>query len=398
MKETPTPKLQKYHPQASSIVRSSRSLGKILQSLPLMLVLGFFTLFGSLGITTMIREDSFPFWNLGSFIQGNWRAELESTFESSLPLSKTWRSNWYWLQYGFLGQGLPGLVIGTEGWLFTSEEWDPVPIQNQLMIQNLIDARDQLNKKGIELLIVPVPAKHVIYQDFVRSPLDRDFEHRYSHFLQLLQDLGIPGVDLEQYFLAHRNSVSTGANDLESLFLRTDTHWTPQGSRLAAEGIARVVGSLDLVETNQSWVFESHQRDLILYQGDLLGFLPEKGSDTPGAFSLPGLMNRFRPLPIPDQIPQYETSMISGPTLGLFDTPEIPVALVGTSYSAGEAWNFPGFLQEALGLDLISFAQEARGPWEPMVQALENPSLEELGVQLVIWEIPIRFIPVGLED
>ena len=383
---------------------------RYLQSIPLVGFLVFFTLIGGLGLVTLITQDALPFWSMQRFIQGDWRGDLESEFESALPVQDHWRSNWFWLQYGVFGQGLPGVVIGSDGWLFTDEEWDPLPTQPEFMVQTLERARDHLRGLGMELLVVPVPAKNLIYQEFSGQSLDVDFELRYSQFLQLLENLEIPSVNLEQVFLDERQvhlSSGYGSGDgseaLPHLFLRTDTHWTPYGARLAAQQVARIVASLDLVQSTQSWIFQSQVVEQQPYPGDLFGFLPggnhgsvNSNSDLPRTISLfQTLMERLRPLPKPDLIPTYETTIGSGPMLGLFDTPEIPVALVGTSYSAGEAWNFPGFLQEVLGLDLVSFAQEGLGPWQPMIQALENPSLTELGIKLVIWEIPIRFVPVG---
>jgi alginate O-acetyltransferase complex protein AlgJ len=379
---------------------------RYLQYIPLVGFLVFFTLIGGLGLVTLITQDALPFWNMQRFIQGEWRGDLESEFEAALPVRDDWRSNWFWLQYGVFGQGLPGVVIGSDGWLFTDEEWEPLPTQPEFMVQTLKRARDHLRSLGMELLVVPLPAKNRIYQEFSGSSLDGDFAHRYSKFLQLLEDLEIPSVNLEQVFLETRQSNPSQGNQIQTssqLFLRTDTHWTPLGAQVAAQQVARVVDSHGLVQSNQSWVFQSQVVEQQSYLGDLFGFLPsgnhrsvESNSDLPRTISLfQNLMKKLRPLPEADLIPTYETTMVSGPVIGLFDTPEIPVVLVGTSYSAGEAWNFPGFLQEAMGLDLVSFAQEGLGPWQPMIQALENPSLTELGVQLVIWEIPIRFVPVN---
>ena len=70
------------------------------------------------------------------------------------------------------------------------------------------------------------------------------------------------------------------------------------------------------------------------------------------------------------------------------------MALVGTSYSAGEAWDFAGALREALGADVLQAAQEGEGPFEPMSDYLEDDAFLQTPPRLVVWEIPERYLPV----
>ncbi|MBA7714020.1 putative alginate O-acetylase AlgJ [subsurface metagenome] len=81
-------------------------------------------------------------------------------------------------------------------------------------------------------------------------------------------------------------------------------------------------------------------------------------------------------------------------TLGLFDKLQIPVALVGTSYSAGEAWNFDGALKAALEADVLNVAKEGQGPFVPMKKYLESPALDDPRPDVIIWEIPERHLGI----
>ena len=82
----------------------------------------------------------------------------------------------------------------------------------------------------------------------------------------------------------------------------------------------------------------------------------------------------------------------------LFDDEVIPVALVGTSYSALKDWQFEDMLKYALQGDVVNMADEGKGPLEPMHDFLNETDFKNTDVKLVVWEIPERFIPVDYSD
>ena len=74
------------------------------------------------------------------------------------------------------------------------------------------------------------------------------------------------------------------------------------------------------------------------------------------------------------------------------------VALVGTSYSADPQWNFEGALKQHLNTELSNFAQSAQGPLAPMNTFLEQQLNNLPELQVVIWEIPERYLLVGYPE
>jgi alginate O-acetyltransferase complex protein AlgJ len=72
------------------------------------------------------------------------------------------------------------------------------------------------------------------------------------------------------------------------------------------------------------------------------------------------------------------------------------IVLIGTSYSANTRWNFPGYLKEALGEDIASYAREGAGPFRPMLAYLASEDFRREPPRLVIWEIPERALVVGV--
>jgi len=150
------------------------------------------------------------------------------------------------------------VVEGSEGWLFFGPElrhlgvgkfwgdeaagvsqarrpeWaDPLPA--------VLDFHDQLLDAGIELLIVPVPPKSIIYPDMLpsdvelgtRSPPRLDIHHQA--FYELLRGNGVEVLDLTSLFLANRGHANG------PMYCRQDTHWSGTATVLAAEQIAAEV-------------------------------------------------------------------------------------------------------------------------------------------------------------
>ena len=80
---------------------------------------------------------------------------------------------------------------------------------------------------------------------------------------------------------------------------------------------------------------------------------------------------------------------------GLLGDVELPVALVGTSYSANPAWNFAGALRQHLQRDLSNHAEDGQGPIVPMLKYLQSEEFKNSPPQLVIWEFPERYLPMA---
>ena len=98
----------------------------------------------------------------------------------------------------------------------------------------------------------------------------------------------------------------------------------------------------------------------------------------------------------PDRLKQFKTEKqeTTDSVLDLFGDASIPVTLIGTSYSANPLWNFHGFLQEALNVDILNAASEGEGPFITMKKYLLDKALETSPPKIIIWEIPERYIPV----
>ena len=157
-------------------------------------------------------------------------------------------------------ESAPTVIPGKDGWLFLPGElrhlsvgpfWgeaaskvskatnpaaaDPLPA--------ILDFKAQLDKAGVALIMVPVPAKSAIYPEkivdgAINSPTQR-LDAADAEFNTILKKNGIDVVDLAPLFLKARSE-----HPEELLYSKEDTHWSGYGIRIAADEIAKKLSVL----------------------------------------------------------------------------------------------------------------------------------------------------------
>lgn len=126
--------------------------------------------------------------------------------------------------------------------------------------------------------------------------------------------------------------------------------------------------------------FVEHKAVAVTHRGDLLRFV-----------RLGKLVEWAEPQP--DTLVPLQARLVNnGGGSDLFDDNEIPVVLVGTSYSANPLWSFESALKLEIGADVMNVADEGLGPIEPMAGYLQSDTFVGSQPKLVIWEIPERFM------
>lgn len=163
------------------------------------------------------------------------------------------------------------VVSGKEGWLFFAPElrsmsvgqfWgdaaqrvsrasnpefaDPLPA--------ILDFKSQLDKAGISLIFVPIPAKATIYPEMLSEHEDAtartdEYHLKYLKFYDILRKHGVDVLDLTPLFLKNRFT------DAGPVYCKQDTHWSGQGCVLAAAAIAKAIGT-------PAWAAETPKNDI----------------------------------------------------------------------------------------------------------------------------------------
>lgn len=312
-------------------------------------------------------------------LSGAWTASYATRYEEAIALRAPARNAWGAIRYLLFGEGNRGLLIGDRGWLFSTEEFIPAAATGASMEAALAyvgTVRDALAARHIALVVALVPTKAELYPERrARYPLPASIAGRYQ---EARQGMISTGIDVPDLLSALRDAKPGG-----DVFLRTDTHWTPYGARVAAAVISQSVKPLLDARGSARETYVENRGAKVERRGDLLAFLPLG----PLAMALG---------PQPDTVQEVAAVANAQESEGLFEELEIPVALIGTSYSAAGIWNFGGALRIELQADVLEVAQEGRGPFAPMRGYLVSPAIEDPKPDVVIWEIPERYLAVDV--
>jgi hypothetical protein len=335
-------------------------------------------------------------------------------------------------------------ILGREGWLFyrpdvrylvepnrretddSDSKWvRPADgsTRRDSVVRTIVQFRNQLKERGIELLIMPIPGKPSIYPDRLTRRAVGWEPAPFSPTLELLAQLrqeDIASVDLFTRFCDWRKN-HPQAPGTTNLYLKQDTHWTPLGAKLAAEAVAQSLHDLGWAPpaTNQFVT----KRVRVNRQGDIvemlqlpkpqsilateaveceqisdpaLGLLVPAKSDRPGAYKYPAQKStilvlgdsfcRIYQLPEPQSLGELNEPSSADKT-GAAETVSAKRLLPG---SAG----FISHLAFALKTPVDAIVSDGGASTDVRRKLSTNPEILETK-KVVIWEFVERDINLG---
>ncbi|MCJ7675732.1 MAG: hypothetical protein MUO33_11365 [Sedimentisphaerales bacterium] len=167
-----------------------------------------------------------------------------------------------WVQYvRFMAlRELPDkAIVGRVGWLFYKPDVqyliEQIPETDGSqgdIFSAVVSFRDQLAKRGIKLLLVPVPDKASVYPDMLASRaslIEHPVNSKTLGIIWRLQQAGVEVVDLFAVFERARTGLSSA--DGTTYYLLQDSHWSPEGMRLAAKTVGQRILDLGWVQKGQ---------------------------------------------------------------------------------------------------------------------------------------------------
>lgn len=210
----------------------------------------------------------------------------------------------------------PSVPGDEEGWLFLVRElrhlglgkfwekpWQEVAANRSDPVSSMVEFHGLLAERGIELLLVPVPAKGRIYPEKVDSSFAVGDPDALSDFVKRLRERGLRVIDLESHFLEIRRK-----NAEAKLYCAQDAHYAPA----AIEEIARILHKEIGIETGQSAFSLSKESELTI-MGDQVS-----GSEWEGSLPRETLTVRY---------------VMENGEKGVSPNPASPVLLLGDSHT-----------------------------------------------------------------
>lgn len=136
-------------------------------------------------------------------------------------------------RYLLIGEGRKGVVVGRNGWLFTTEETRPLPASLSPSVAKIAEVRDLLAARGARLVVkVPLPAKVDVQTAEAGTPeLSAEMAGFYADLLAKLNAAQVETVDARTPLV---ELVKT-----KPAFFATDTHWTLDGAATVAAAVAK---------------------------------------------------------------------------------------------------------------------------------------------------------------
>src|SRR5262249_4731544 len=173
------------------------------------------------------------------------------------------------------------VIAGTDGWLFLSSDirflcvgqfWgadaakvsrahkseaaDPIPA--------IVDFHDELKRRGIDLLLMPVPPKAAINHEKILPDVHLHGETAAPYparFYDELRKREIDVGDLSPVYLQNR------ASERGPVFCKTDTHWSGLGCVLAAQTIKEKIREKLAAQSGKNYAAEWKETTI---KGDLV--------------------------------------------------------------------------------------------------------------------------------
>jgi hypothetical protein len=310
---------------------------------------------------------------------------LESDLENGCTAAQVLRP---WMQvarFVFFKDTGDKALLGRDGWFFYRPAVqyliEPAPSSEQVLAA-VLAFRNELAKRGIKLLVMPAPNKASVYPEMLAaragsgaSPVNQ----ATRNVLARLKQAGIEVVDLFEVYAEARCKP-----DSPEYYLAQDSHWSPEGMRLAAETVAARL-------LDQGWVeqgtrkYETRPVPVQRY-GDVLKMI-----------RVPQVERLYKP-----QMMNCTQVVDAESGKPYVDDPNSPVLVLGDSFlriferDEPGSGGFVAHLAHDLGFGLSSVISDGGASTLVRQQLARKPALLK-GKKVVIWEFVERDIRFGTE-
>jgi len=330
--------------------------------------------------------------------------ELETQLEETSFLRSLFLPSLQSLMFKGLRQGNEKVVVGEDGWLFFRPGVDSITgqpflskSQQQLRYEGhelwerpvqpdpilaIVDFHNQLQKLGIELIVVPVPIKPSIHAEklspsYVGGP---PTNRSWDDFLVRLKEKNIK-------FFDSRNVLYRYAKTHGEAFLTTDTHWLPGAMDEVARGLAaQVRDDFSDLSGNRNFIFQSSRVEA---EGDVSKMLtlPERALRRQQSVDIEQVLTVDKEFWQPER--DAEILLLGDSFTNIYSSTSL-----GWGRSGGFAEHLSYHLQAPL--DLIGRNDSgAHVTREMLSQELARGRDRLAGKKLVIWEFAERELGLG---
>ncbi|MBP7050018.1 MAG: hypothetical protein KBE65_03295 [Phycisphaerae bacterium] len=250
------------------------------------------------------------------------------------------------------------------------------------LLDAIVSFRDDLAKRGIRLLVMPAPNKASVCPEMLAARaagMTTPVNPTTRGVLARLEQAGVEVVDLFEVF-----GKACQVPGSPACYLAQDSHWSPEGMRLAAQTVARRLLDSGLVEKGTTAY-------------DLKSVPVERHGDVLQMIRVPQVERLFEP-----QRMDCTQVIDSGTGKPYMDDPNSPILVLGDSFlriferDEPGSGGFVAHLAYNLGFGLSSIISDGGASTLVRQQLARKPALLN-GKKVVIWEFVERDIRFGTE-
>ncbi len=189
------------------------------------------------------------------------------------PIMRKW-------QFLFLHDSGKKVVMGIDDWFFFKKGIEYLTKRHDVdpqaetgwedALESITDFHEHLAERGIKLFVMPVPGKASVYPEYLSGrKVDMALNGETRQLIEKLIELNIGTIDISALMHKEKHVAK------KDLYLKQDTHWTPEGMHFSAEEVVKKLLASGLVQIG------THEYKLkkveMSRQGDVLGMLQISG-------------------------------------------------------------------------------------------------------------------------
>jgi hypothetical protein len=266
------------------------------------------------------------------------------------------------------------LYQGFDGWFFRDNDLKmdfSISPESQDYFRHLNEA---LSSRGIKLYLLPLLSRTLMAPTMVNTgdPWQQNYNvnlarESYKNFTRSIESHGVKVISLEPLFKTYENA------DPYIYNFKRDIHWKPTGSLIVAQVLSAELKKFPSYGTLSKVKTVSRKREEVGRAGTIMEEIQKLCVGNIEA-------EVYNP---------YEAERVldkSADALFGDASSTVPIALIGTSFSAVDEFNFLPFLEENSGLEVASFSIPGGGMFTSLISYLSSPFFQSNLPPLIIWE------------
>lgn len=164
----------------------------------------------------------------------------------------------------FMSRELKQLALGK----FWQKDWADIAVNKSDPTPHIVKFNELLKAKGVQLIVVPIPAKAAIYPDKLASKFTTKNVQPLKAYYDELRKQGVDVLDIEPDLKDYR--AKTGGEGKDKLYCEQDAHFAPLTTEIIAELVKKEIENEAWFKAQPKESFKRSAKAALSIKGDLV--------------------------------------------------------------------------------------------------------------------------------